>query len=109
MFSRLQCPYSAVVDKFLLVGQPWPLPLKGSIELSFLLQQCPACFVRLSWIVLEIGCTVVSWSAAFRNCSRQLVAFLCNSRLAFSLIRFVRVHILNNIYCIEASKDASKS
>ena len=56
---------------------------------SLLLQQCPACLVRLTWIVFVIG---GRWSYSWclvgcycRTCSRLLAAFLCNCRLASSL------------------------
>ena len=55
---------------------------------SLLLQQCPACLVRLTWIVFEIGAggrTVgVLWSVAARTCSGLHAAFLCNCHLASS-------------------------
>ena len=55
---------------------------------SLLLQQCPACLVRLTWIVFMMGAggrTVgVLWGVAARTCSRLHVAFLCNCRLASS-------------------------
>ena len=53
---------------------------------SLLLQQCPACLVRLTWIVFVIGGRTVGvlWGVAARTCSRLLAAFLCNCRLASS-------------------------
>ena len=55
---------------------------------SLLLQQCPACLVRLTWIVFVIeGRWPYSWclvGVAARTCSRLLAAFLCNCRLASS-------------------------
>ena len=55
---------------------------------SLLLQQCPACLVRLTWIVFVIGGRwPYSWclvGVAARTCSRLLAAFLCNCRLASS-------------------------
>ena len=55
---------------------------------SLLLQQCPACLVRLTWIVFVIGAggrTVgVLWGVAARTCSGLHAAFLCNCRLASS-------------------------
>ena len=55
---------------------------------SLLLQQCPACLVRLTWIVFVMG----GWwpySWCFVECCLQafsilLAAFLCNYRLAIS-------------------------
>ena len=55
---------------------------------SLLLQQCPACLVRLTWIVFVIGGRwPYSWclvGVAARTYSRLLAAFLCNCRLASS-------------------------
>ena len=53
---------------------------------SLLLQQCPACLARLTWIVFVIGASGrivgVLWGVAARTCSRLLAAFLSNCRLA---------------------------
>ena len=55
---------------------------------SMLLQQCPACLVRLTWIdfVMEVGGRIVGalWGVAARTCSILLATFLCNCRLASS-------------------------
>ena len=55
---------------------------------SLLLHQCPACLVRLSWIVFVIGGRwPYSWclvGVAARTCSRLLAAFFCNCRSASS-------------------------
>ena len=55
---------------------------------SLLLQQCPACLVRLTWIVFVMGVCgrIVGtlWGVASRTCSILLTTFLCNCRLAFS-------------------------
>ena len=56
---------------------------------SLLLQQCPACLVRLTWIVFVIGGQVavtlgVLWGVAARTCSGLHAAFLCNCHLASS-------------------------
>ena len=55
---------------------------------SLLLQQYPACLVRLTWIVFVIGgrwpYSCVLWDVVARTCSRLLAAFLCNCRLASS-------------------------
>ena len=57
---------------------------------SLLLQQCPACLVRLTWIVFVKGSrwpiVGVLWGVAARTCSRLLAAFLCNSCLASSSV-----------------------
>ena len=58
---NIQCLYRAVVDWFKLFVQHLHVRVKGSIGepslmSSFLfLQQCPACLVRLSWMLLEMG------------------------------------------------------
>ena len=53
---------------------------------SLLLQQCPACLVRLTWIVFVMGARwPYSWCLV--GCCRQdllLSTFLCNCSLAFS-------------------------
>ena len=58
------------------------------ISLSLLLQQCPACLVRLTWIVfmMEAGGRIVGvlWGVAARTYSILLATFLCNCRLASS-------------------------
>ena len=51
---------------------------------SLLLQQCPACLVRLTWIVFVMG---GRWSYRWcfvGCCSRLLSTFLCNCSLASS-------------------------
>ena len=51
---------------------------------SLLFQQCPACLVRLTWIVFVMGGRIVGalWDVAARTCSILLATFLCNCRLA---------------------------
>ena len=55
---------------------------------SLLLQQCPGCLVRLTWIVFVMGSRwPYSWclvGVAVGNCSILLATFLCNCRLASS-------------------------
>ena len=52
---------------------------------SLLFQLCPACLVRLTWIVFVMeGGWPYMWDFAARTCSILLSAFLCNCRLAFS-------------------------
>ena len=55
---------------------------------SLHLQQCPACLVRLAWIVFVMGGRwPYSWclvGVAARTCSILLATFLCNCRLASS-------------------------
>ena len=49
---------------------------------SLLLQQCPACLVRLTWIVLVMG---GRWPNCWCFVGCCLAVFLYNCRLAFSL------------------------
>ena len=51
-----------------------------------LLQQCPACLVRLILIVFVMGgrWPYSLWGVASRTCSILVAAFLCNCRQAFS-------------------------
>ena len=58
---------------------------------SLLLQQCPACLVRLTWMVSVTGgggaggrIVGVLWGVAARTCSILPAAFLFNCRLASS-------------------------
>ena len=55
---------------------------------SLLLQQCPACLVRLTWIVfVRRSRWPYSWclvGCSARTCSILLATFLCNCRLASS-------------------------
>ena len=92
--------YRAAVYKLLLVDQQlhvrvkefqWRALLISSLLMSssLLLQQFSACLVRLIWMVLrwKVGVRTAAflWDVASRICSVQLIAFLCNSCLAFSL------------------------
>ena len=52
------------------------------MSLSLLIQQCPSCLVRLTWIVFVIVGAL--WSVASMTCSISLAAFLCNCRLSSS-------------------------
>ena len=53
---------------------------------SLLLQQCPACLVRLTWIVFVMGgwgrIAAALWGVASRTYSILLATFLCNCRVA---------------------------
>ena len=55
---------------------------------SLLLQQCPACLVRLTWIVFVMGADgrIVGavWGVAARTCLILLATFLCSCRFASS-------------------------
>ena len=62
------------------------------ISSSLLLQQCPACLFRLTWIVFcdgEVGGRIVGalWVVASWTCSILSAAFLCNCR--FVIVRVV--------------------
>ena len=67
---------------------------------SLLLQQCPACLVRLTWIVFVIGGRIVGalWGVAARTYSILLVTFLYNCRLASS-----RAVLLASKWCIHTA------
>ena len=81
---------------FVLAGRPafarryagvhWSTSLMSS---SLLLRQCPACLVRLIWIVFVMGGRwPYSWclcGVTARTYSILLATFLCNCRLASSL------------------------
>ena len=75
-----ECMFELVV---LLSARPYVgVNRSTSIMSSFLLlQQCPACLVRLTWIVFVIGGRW-PYSVAARTCSILVAAFLCNCRLA---------------------------
>ena len=76
---------------YVRAGRPtFPRPYVGVhsstsfMSLSLLLQQCPACLARLTWIVFlwwEAGGRIVGslWGVAARTCSIFLAAFLCNA------------------------------
>ena len=55
---------------------------------SLLVQQCPACFVRLTWIVFVMGgrwpYSGALWGVSAWTYSILLATFLCNCRLASS-------------------------
>ena len=54
------------------------------MSLSLLLQQCPACLVRLTWIVFVMGeggrTAAALWGVASKTCSILLEAFLYSCR-----------------------------
>ena len=98
LLNNIQCPYRAVVGKFLLVGQHWHVRVKRStgechICRSLLLQQCPACFVHLIWMVLEIGCRW-PYSCCFVECCFQNLLNLSCSILLQFLSSFFSKHFL---------------
>ena len=80
------------------VGRPafdWPYAgvhwSTSLTSLSLLLQQCPACLVRLAWIVFVIGgrdrIVGTLWGVAARTCSILLATFLYNCRLIVGVNR----------------------
>ena len=71
---------------------------------SLLLQQCPACLVRLTWIVFVIGGSwPYSWclvGCCRQDFSRLLAAILCNCRLASSpalLLESIYIYYIKNV------------
>ena len=103
-FQTTSCvQHRAVVGKFLLVGQHEHYHVKGSIgeghRLSLLLWQCPACFVHLTWMVLEMGgkwpyrCCFLGccFQDLFNTARSILVQFLSS---VFSM-RSVSVHVMH--------------
>ena len=94
---------------YVLAGRPafaWPyvgVHKSTSLMISFLiLQQCPACLVRLTWIVFvmeAVGRIVGAlWSVAARTYSILLSTFLCNCRLSSS-----RAVLLASKWCIHTA------
>ena len=68
---------------------------------SLLLQQCPACLVRLTWIIFVMGGRwPYSWclvGCCCQDCSILLATFLCNCHLAFSPVSTPVVHPYSSI------------
>ena len=69
------------------------------MSLSLLLQQCPACLVRLIWMVLGIG---VRWpyNCCFKGCCFPSLfniacSFLGQCPFSFFSIPFVSIHVVN--------------
>ena len=99
------CKFELVV--LLLHGHMW-----GSIGVhhlwpsSLLLQQCPACLVRLTCIVFMMGASVcivgVSWYVVAKTRSILLSTFLCSFRLVSSPSHLVSVHVVHP-YCIDTT------
>ena len=76
--KNIPYPYTASVDKFLLVDQHFHVHVNGSMTTSLMiallpLQQCSACLVRLILMVLEMGSKWsyidASWDVASMICS----------------------------------------
>ena len=93
-FRQVLRASSHIYTELLYVGSSWVPYLcsfmwKGPqeyITYELLLQQCPACLVRLILIVFEVGGRTAAalWSVASRTCSILLAVFLCSFRQAFS-------------------------
>ena len=69
------------------------------MSLSLLLQQCPACMVRLTWIVYEMGGRW-SYSCCFMECCLQDLfnssrSILVKMPSSFFSIRLVSVHVVH--------------
>ena len=87
-------PHRAAICRFELAALLLFGHVSGSIgehrlmSLSLLLQQCPACLVRLTLIVFVMGVggrtADAFWGVASRTCSKLLAAFLCSCRQSFS-------------------------
>ena len=90
-FSGLHPVSSHNYCMYVRAGRPafaWPyMGVHRSTSLmssSLLLQQCPACLVRLTWIVFVIGGRWPYIWCFVGCCSILLATFLCNWRLASS-------------------------
>ena len=75
---------------------------------SLLLQQCPACLVRLTWIVFLMGdrwsySCCFGGSVAARTYSILLAIFLCNCRLASSPAVFFSVQVVHPYSSIDTT------
>ena len=70
---------------------------------TLLPQKCPACLVRLIWIVFVMATAAVLWSVASRTCSIQFVAFLSNCREDFFSIRLVSVRVVHPYSSIDTT------
>ena len=101
-----ECMFVLVV--LLLHGHVW-----GSIRVyhllcsSLLLQQCPSCLVRLTWIVFVIGGRW-PYSLCLVGCCRQDLFKIARSILvqlpsSFFSSRFVRVHVVHPYSSIDAT------
>ena len=88
-------------DRFLLGGQHRLVHEKGSIMSSFLLPQpCPAYFVRLIWMVLEIG-GKWRYSCCFVKCCFQDLLNIARSILVQLLSSFFSMYALSaSVWCI---------
>ena len=74
------------------------------MSLSLLLQQCPVCLVRLTWIVFVMGggCIVGAlWDVAARTYSILLATFLCKCHLASPAILLASEQQYRHDRCLE--------
>ena len=93
--ARVEGLVNMVIGNFLLVGQHWHVHVMGFLgERLLWVRPCfsssvsHALFVLFGWFLRwEVSgrISVVLWDVVSRICPIDLVAFLCSSRLAFSL------------------------
>ena len=94
------CPYKAIVDRFLLVTQHLHVRVKrfhrctSLMNLSLLLQQCPACLVRLIWMVFKMGGRW-SYSCCFVECCFQDLFSIAHSILVQLPSSFFSMHFFS--------------
>ena len=77
---------------------------------SELLQRCPACLVRLTWIVFVMGgrTTVVLWGAASRNCEQYWTSILtkylyfANTYIVSNILRYYVVLSISSNYMVSS-------
>ena len=67
------------------------------MSLSLLLQQCPACLVRRTWMISEMG---GKWLYSFVGCCFQdllvtAISLLVQLSLSFFSIHFVSLHVVH--------------
>ena len=65
---------------------------------SLLLQQCPECLVRLTWIVFVIG-SAWSYSSCFVGCCLQDLFNIARSLLVYLPLSFFSIHLVS-VYAV---------
>ena len=104
LLNYILCPYRAIIDNFLLVGQHLHVHVKGSIgehhmHSSLLLQQYPICLVCLIWMVLEMrsrwpfNCCFMG--CCFRDLFNIAYSVLVQFPSSFLSISLVSVHVVH--------------